>query len=59
MQKLLQAATEPYFSMLQLWLHQGVLNDPYAEFMVQEDKVRHACNCPHQQLACPIVADKD
>ena len=38
-QKLLHAATRPYFSMLELWLCQGVLNDPYAEFMVEEDKV--------------------
>ena len=38
-QKLLHAATRPYFSMLELWLCQGVLNDPYAEFMVEEEKV--------------------
>lgn len=38
-QKLLRAASTPYFAMLELWLCQGVLNDPYAEFMVQEDKV--------------------
>lgn len=39
MQKLLKAASAPYFSMLELWLRQGVLEDPYAEFMVQQDKV--------------------
>lgn len=39
MQKLLKAASTPYFAMLELWLCQGVLSDPYAEFMVQEDKV--------------------
>ena len=37
-QRLLQAASQPYFSMLELWLCQGLLNDPYAEFMVEEDK---------------------
>jgi len=36
---LLEKACEPYFSMLELWLCQGVLNDPYSEFMVEEDKV--------------------
>lgn len=37
---LLQAACGPYFRMLELWLCQGVLDDPYSEFMVQEKKVR-------------------
>ena len=42
-QRLLEAASKPYFQMLELWLCQGVLNDPYAEFMVEEDKVtRHS-----------------
>lgn len=36
---LLQAASAPYFRMLQLWLTQGTLDDPYREFMVQENKV--------------------
>lgn len=38
-QRLLRAASRPYFEMLEYWLCQGALNDPYAEFMVEEDKV--------------------
>lgn len=38
-QRLLQAASKPYFSMLELWLCQGLLNDPFAEFMVEENTV--------------------
>lgn len=36
--RLLRAATEPYFAMLERWLGEGILDDPYKEFMVQEDK---------------------
>ena len=38
-QRLLRSASRPYFEMLECWLCQGVLSDPYAEFMVEEDKV--------------------
>lgn len=31
-------ASKPYFSMLDNWLHKGVINDPYNEFMIVEDK---------------------
>lgn len=37
--RLLSAACEPYFAMLQRWLCEGVLDDPYGEFMVLEDTV--------------------
>ena len=33
--KLLEAAAEPYFRMLELWLTQGELDDPYKEFMIE------------------------
>ena len=33
-----RAAAEPYFAMLERWLVEGLLDDPYSEFMVQEDK---------------------
>jgi hypothetical protein len=33
--KLLEAAGEPYFRMLELWLTQGELDDPYKEFMIE------------------------
>ena len=36
----MQEACIPYFYMLELWLCQGVLEDPYSEFMVEEKKVR-------------------
>jgi hypothetical protein len=47
-QNLLEKTSEPYFSMLELWLCQGLLNDPYSEFMVEEDKV----HLP--QTPCPM-----
>jgi hypothetical protein len=37
--RLLRAAAEPYFAMLERWLCEGTVDDPYAEFMVQEDSV--------------------
>lgn len=37
--RLLRAAAEPYFSMLERWLCEGAVDDPYAEFMVQADAV--------------------
>ena len=37
--RLLRAAAEPYFSLLERWLVEGAVDDPYAEFMVQEDVV--------------------
>ncbi|KAK9817974.1 hypothetical protein WJX72_005158 [[Myrmecia] bisecta] len=36
--KLLQAACCPYFRSLERWLCEGVVDDPYSEFMVQENK---------------------
>lgn len=38
---LCRAAAEPYFAMLERWLGEGLLDDPYMEFMIQEDKVTH------------------
>ncbi|GFR43942.1 hypothetical protein Agub_g5081, partial [Astrephomene gubernaculifera] len=35
---LLVAAAAPYCACLEAWLRQGVLDDPYHEFMVQEDQ---------------------
>jgi len=35
--RLLHAAAEAYFAMLERWLCEGIVDDPYAEFMVQED----------------------
>lgn len=34
---LLHRASVPYFRMLELWLYFGVVDDPYAEFMVKND----------------------
>lgn len=36
-QRLLHAATVPYFEILTKWVSEGVLEDPYEEFMVVED----------------------
>lgn len=38
LQKLLHAACAPYFRVLERWLCEGVVSDPYGEFMVQEHK---------------------
>jgi hypothetical protein len=38
---LLTAAATPYCACLERWLRHGVLDDPYHEFMVQEDPVRN------------------
>lgn len=35
--RLLRVASEPYFAMLERWLCEGVVDDPYEEFMVQEN----------------------
>lgn len=37
--KLLQAGAAPYFKMLERWLCEGVLDDPFSEFMVEENTV--------------------
>ena len=36
--RLLRAASEPYFAQLWSWVGQGVVDDPYDEFMIVEDK---------------------
>ncbi|KAL0053447.1 hypothetical protein WJX82_005855 [Trebouxia sp. C0006] len=38
LQKLLHAACTPYFRMLERWLCEGIVHDPYEEFMIQEHK---------------------
>ncbi|KAL3137516.1 hypothetical protein ABBQ38_004802 [Trebouxia sp. C0009 RCD-2024] len=38
LQKLLHAACAPYFRVLERWLCEGVVSDPYGEFMIQEHK---------------------
>jgi gamma-tubulin complex component 2 len=35
---LTQAACVPYFEMLQKWIYKGVINDPYGEFLVEENE---------------------
>ena len=39
MKKLLKAGCEPYFQMLEKWLAEGSLDDPFQEFMVCCDVV--------------------
>eukprot|EP01112_Ceratiomyxa_fruticulosa_P004486 TRINITY_DN15026_c0_g1_i1.p1 TRINITY_DN15026_c0_g1~~TRINITY_DN15026_c0_g1_i1.p1 ORF type:complete len:854 (-),score=186.01 TRINITY_DN15026_c0_g1_i1:181-2742(-) len=33
---LMQKASAPYHQMLEAWIYEGVINDPYAEFMIEE-----------------------
>lgn len=40
--KLLQAGCQPYFGMLEQWLCEGALDDPFQEFMVCQDRA----SCP-------------
>ncbi|KAK9469294.1 Spc98 family-domain-containing protein [Lipomyces arxii] len=35
---LLHEASRPYVKMLNLWLHRGIINDPYNEFLIKEQK---------------------
>lgn len=37
LQKLLEAACVPYFEILEKWLCEGILDDPYGEFIIQEN----------------------
>lgn len=37
LRKLLEAAAVPYFEILERWLCEGVIQDPYSEFMIEED----------------------
>ncbi len=39
LQQLLAAAARPYFSILEGWLCRGLLDDQWADFMVQEAQV--------------------
>ena len=39
MKKLLKAGCQPYFQMLEKWLCEGDLDDPFQEFMVCQDTV--------------------
>lgn len=34
--KLMQAASEPYFEILERWLYFGVIEDPYGEFFIED-----------------------
>ncbi|XP_024522183.1 gamma-tubulin complex component 2 [Selaginella moellendorffii] len=38
LQKLTQAASAPYFGILERWIHEGVIDDPYGEFFIDENK---------------------
>jgi gamma-tubulin complex component 2 len=37
--KLLKAGCQPYFAMLEKWLCEGDLDDPFHEFMICQDPV--------------------
>lgn len=34
--KLMQAASEPYFEILERWLYLGIIEDPYGEFFIED-----------------------
>lgn len=36
-ERLLRVSSQPYFAMLGRWIYEGIVDDPYEEFMVQED----------------------
>ncbi|CAF1021358.1 unnamed protein product [Rotaria sp. Silwood1] len=35
---LAKSSYKPYLTMLETWIHNGIIDDPYGEFMVQENK---------------------
>ncbi|XP_058154066.1 gamma-tubulin complex component 2 [Dasypus novemcinctus] len=37
---LTQAASVPYFEILERWIYRGLIDDPYSEFMVEEHELR-------------------
>ena len=49
LERLLRAGCAPYFAALERWLCEGVLDDPFAEFMVQEDPARPRINAQRQK----------
>ena len=51
MKKLLKAGCQPYFQMLEKWLCEGDLDDPFQEFMVCQDPVS-VCLNPGIQTEC-------
>eukprot|EP00198_Chlamydomonas_reinhardtii_P007557 XP_001696894.1 gamma tubulin interacting protein [Chlamydomonas reinhardtii] len=57
LQHLLTAAAAPYCSGLEQWLRQGVLDDPYHEFMVQEDAMLRR-NSPASTSGLPGAASR-
>ncbi|XP_033104280.1 gamma-tubulin complex component 2-like [Anneissia japonica] len=38
---LTQSACAPYFEILEKWIYKGIINDPYCEFMVEENESVH------------------
>lgn len=38
LQKLIHAASTPYFGILERWVYEGVIDDPYGEFLINENK---------------------
>lgn len=39
MQNLLETAAVPYMQQLHVWLTQGVVDDPYSEFLIEDNQV--------------------
>ena len=48
--KLLRAGCQPYFRMLEKWLAEGLLDDPFQEFMVCCDMVSACAISIHHSL---------
>ena len=42
--KLMQAASEPYFEILEKWLYLGVIEDPYGEFFIDDTEDKDSRN---------------
>ena len=50
MKKLLRAGCQPYFQMLEMWLAEGSLDDPFQEFMVCCDMVSSCAELLHHAM---------
>jgi len=40
LQHLLETAASPYMQQLHIWLTQGLVDDPYCEFLIEDNQVR-------------------
>ena len=55
--KLMQAASEPYFEILEKWLYLGVIEDPYGEFFIDDTENKDSRNLFSSHIKSNIRAN--